>query len=50
MKKITLAASLALLISSGLAQADATFADVNYQIKQSDTTDGIGIGMKTDKK
>ena len=45
MKKITLAASLALLISAGIAHADSTFADLNYQVKQGDTTDGIGIGV-----
>ena len=45
MKKMTLAISLTLLLSSGITHADATFADVNYQVKQSDTTDGIGIGV-----
>jgi hypothetical protein len=45
MKKITLATSLALLISASLAHADSTFADLNYQVKQGDTTDGIGIGI-----
>ena len=45
MKKITLAASLTLSISSGFALADSTFADINYQAKQSDTTHGIGIGF-----
>jgi hypothetical protein len=45
MKKITLATSLALLISAGIAYADSTFADLNYQVKQGDTTDGIGIGI-----
>jgi hypothetical protein len=45
MKKITLATSLALLISADIAYADSTFADLNYQVKQGDTTDGIGIGI-----
>ena len=45
MKKITLAASLTLLISSGIAHAGSTFADINYQVKQSDTTEGIGLGV-----
>ena len=45
MKKIALATSLALLISADIAHADSTFADLNYQVKQGDTTDGIGIGI-----
>jgi hypothetical protein len=36
---------LALLISAGIAHADSTFADLNYPVKQGDTTDGIGIGI-----
>ena len=45
MNKTTLTASLALLIFGGFACADSTFADLNYQVKQGDTTDGIGIGI-----
>ena len=45
MKKFTLAASLTLLICSGFTYADSTFADINYQVKQGETTDGIGIGI-----
>ena len=45
MKKITLAASLALLLFSSITHADSTFADINYQVKQSDTTEGIGLGV-----
>lgn len=50
MKKSAFAATLTLLIASGTAHADATFAALNYQVKQGDTTEGLGIGMKTDKK
>ena len=45
MKKITLAASIALLMSGGIAHADSNFVDINYQVKQSDTTAGLGIGI-----
>ena len=45
MKKIALATALTLLISTGIAHADSLFADLNYQVKQSDTTDGLGIGV-----
>lgn len=45
MNKTTLTASLALLIFGGFAHAESTFADLNYQVKQGDTTDGIGIGI-----
>lgn len=45
MKKISLAASLTVLMFSDFALADATFADINYQAKQSDTTHGVGIGF-----
>jgi hypothetical protein len=43
MKKITLATLLALL-TAGAVRADATFADLNYQVKQSDTQAGLGLG------
>jgi len=45
MNKTILTVSLALLIFGGFAHADSTFADLNYQVKQGDTTDGIGIGI-----
>jgi hypothetical protein len=45
MKKITLAASLVVMFSSCIAHADSMFADVNYQVKQSDTTAGLGLGF-----
>jgi len=45
MKKIALAVSSTLLLTSGFALADSTFADVNYQAKQSDTTHALGIGF-----
>ena len=45
MNKTTLTASLALLVFGGFAHAESTFADLNYQVKQGDTTDGIGIGI-----
>jgi len=45
MKKITLAATLTLLLSSGIVRAESTFADLNYQVKQSDTTQGLGVGV-----
>lgn len=45
MKKIIFAASLLLLTAAGFAHADSTFVDVNYQVKQSDTVEGIGIGV-----
>lgn len=45
MKKMTLAATLILLTTAGIARADATFADLNYQVKQSDTQAGLGLGV-----
>jgi len=45
MKKIALAVSSTLLLTSGFALADSMFTDLNYQAKQSDTTAGLGIGI-----
>lgn len=45
MKKTTLAAACVLMLVTGAARADATFADINYQVKQSDTLDGLGLGV-----
>lgn len=45
MKKIALAATLVLSTTAGIAHADATFADLNYQLKQSDTQAGLGLGV-----
>jgi hypothetical protein len=44
MKKITLAAALVLLGTTVTVWADSVFADINYQVKQSDTVEGIGFG------
>ena len=45
MKKIALALSSMLWLTSSFALADSTFTDVNYQAKQSDTTHALGIGF-----
>ena len=45
MKKVTLSSILPLLCAAGVAHADATFADLNYQVKQSDTQAGLGLGV-----
>jgi len=45
MKKIALTLSSMLWLISSFALADSTFADVNYQAKQSDTTHALGIGF-----
>ncbi len=45
MKKIALALSSTLWLASSFALADSMFTDLNYQAKQSDTTEGLGIGF-----
>lgn len=45
MKKILFAFSLAMLALGSTARAESTFVDINYQVKQSDTLDGIGAGV-----
>lgn len=45
MKKIIFAAILTLLSSAGIVHADVMFTDLNYQVKQSDTQAGLGLGV-----